>query len=218
MVYPRTHGETRRKPKVTDCREGLSPYTRGNPEEQATIIKAAGSIPVHTGKPDYAVSGNSRTEVYPRTHGETLLSANAIVEVKGLSPYTRGNQEVYQWMVAMTGSIPVHTGKPRTSASVRDASEVYPRTHGETCLVLALNGLSSGLSPYTRGNQRNLKPALRYPGSIPVHTGKPRVIYPNASLSWVYPRTHGETMLECASVLFRMGLSPYTRGNHTFTR
>ena len=51
------------------------------------------------------------------------------------------------------------------------------------------------------------------PGSIPVHTGKPGIIYIYCPRSMVYPRTHGETLSRDWTVPGYYGLSPYTRGN-----
>ncbi len=53
---------------------------------------------------------------------------------------------------------------------------VYPRTHGETQMNFSTHGINWGLSPYTRGNQ-SLDSSLGVPPwSIPVHTGKPKLI------------------------------------------
>ena len=70
--------------------------------------------------------------VYPRTHGETTMAHDVLVSFKGLSPYTRGNRFSSSIVPMTFGSIPVHTGKPRSNSGYADRQRVYPRTHGET--------------------------------------------------------------------------------------
>ena len=53
-----------------------------------------------------------------------------------------------------------------------DSIRVYPRTHGETTANPKRHANGRGLSPYTRGKTL----FQRYQGSIPVHTGKPRLM------------------------------------------
>ena len=72
-------------------------------------------------------------------------------------------------------------------------SEVYPRTHGETCIKMVCYQKNSGLSPYTRGNLGFVGKTQNRRGSIPVHTGKPKSQSKKTFLTEVYPRTHGET-------------------------
>ena len=74
-VYPRTHGETRHDKPKWALQWGLSPYTRGNRDRGAVRVPGRRSIPVHTGKPDADIFQKRNSGVYPRTHGETCLSA-----------------------------------------------------------------------------------------------------------------------------------------------
>ena len=137
------------------------------------------------------MAGGSQ-QVYPRTHGETL------------SPGT--------WEIAHR-SIPVHTGKPSGSMIAESMRWVYPRTHGETILVGHLCLRFYGLSPYTRGNLMSRPFFNAWMRSIPVHTGKPTILYARVVSYRVYPRTHGETSTASQHAARDGGLSPYTRGN-----
>ena len=92
-VYPRTHGETLYHSFFSFLIEGLSPYTRGNLFGHRPGRAHSGSIPVHTGKPQHRAWPHSHCGVYPRTHGETLFRRLSVPKGKGLSPYTRGNQD-----------------------------------------------------------------------------------------------------------------------------
>ena len=151
-VYPRTHGETDPEMKKLGFGEGLSPYTRGNLLNLRSINHKKRSIPVHTGKPLADDGAEFLVRVYPRTHGETLYGAEVGKRTRGLSPYTRGNPLTSGALIALPGSIPVHTGKPHRGGNRCTHIWVYPRTHGETQRYLVRLVRVRGLSPYTRGN------------------------------------------------------------------
>ena len=80
-VYPRTHGETRHQSYFEQVNQGLSPYTRGNPPNPNTPVQSNGSIPVHTGKPADGVLRWQILRVYPRTHGETIISERSAFDI-----------------------------------------------------------------------------------------------------------------------------------------
>ncbi len=176
-VYPRTHGETIVATTKIYSDMGLSPYTRGNPRRHLRMYIQNGSIPVHTGKPTFFASIPVHSEVYPRTHGETFRLRSFSRSASGLSPYTRGNQQIFACAIGCFGSIPVHTGKPYPLSGIDWQGRVYPRTHGETIQTLMQKPASAGLSPYTRGNLARFSQAACQSRSIPVHTGKPVQTY-----------------------------------------
>ena len=73
-----------------------------------------GSIPAHTGKPQARRDSQQPHEVYPRTHGEAGIGISVSAPRWGLSPHTRGSPGVTTAMSGFFGSIPAHTGKPRS--------------------------------------------------------------------------------------------------------
>ena len=172
---------------------GLSPHTRGN---QARLLHPAifvGSIPAHTGEPLASLIKRTTIQVYPRTHGGTLPQ----IRDRFPSP----------------GSIPAHTGEPRVPLPGTSPERVYPRTHGGTTRSWRNLGAFSGLSPHTRGNPADTTGSRRAAGSIPAHTGEPRMRRRPGALGRVYPRTHGGTPSELIDLYEQEGLSPHTRGN-----
>ncbi len=154
--------------------------------------------------------------VYPRTHGETHDKANEREAKLGLSPYTRGNLLPTELPGPHIRSIPVHTGKPSETLSPSTVNSVYPRTHGETVIINRHYQPPQGLSPYTRGNHPLTRQYHQRKWSIPVHTGKPIRPIPIRISCKVYPRTHGETHIGGLARRTLEGLSPYTRGNHSW--
>ena len=135
----------------------------------------------------------------------------------GLSPYTRGNPLPAIGQRDGPWSIPVHTGKPLHGRRPSHYQGVYPRTHGETYTAGKPQAFPRGLSPYTRGNRYNRMQGTCFTRSIPVHTGKPNVRIRRRQQERVYPRTHGETEYFRDPTASEKGLSPYTRGNPSWS-
>ncbi len=133
--------------------------------------------------------------------------------VQGLSPLTRGSPSCSRPRRYWTGSIPAHTGKPSRRRRLLTGAGVYPRSHGEARRCIDRWPTAWGLSPLTRGSLEGVRPVLPWQGSIPAHTGKPRLIVRSLTHDRVYPRSHGEAIPETAVKSSSSGLSPLTRGS-----
>ena len=193
--------------------EGLSPPTRGSRVRGPRFDPCNGSIPAHTGKPRRTGAESTRAAVYPRPHGEACRYPPGRHPLAGLSPPTRGSRHGFRRARACPGSIPAHTGKPphwRPSASL---ITVYPRPHGEAFFPSLAMEPSRGLSPPTRGSRLRVPRPPEAPGSIPAHTGKPRVDPARGEGEGVYPRPHGEAGGRPFRLEPEVGLSPPTRGS-----
>ena len=133
-VYPRTHGGTYRKCSGHRIIQGSIPVHTGEP--RSLILRRSvgysGSIPVHTGEPLWDRVNSQNERVYPRTHGGTYEGGFGCGRLRGLSPYTRGNQYDWDEPHRTKGSIPVHTGEPLRRSGDTHMLRVYPRTHGGT--------------------------------------------------------------------------------------
>ena len=111
-VYPRPRGGTS-PPRQTAARaEGLSPPTRGNPQNIRRDSDSRGSIPAHAGEPTPAASKIQPSSVYPRPRGGTVRTSSIASSVCGLSPPTRGNRSRAPTSPPDEGSIPAHAGEP----------------------------------------------------------------------------------------------------------
>ena len=130
-VYPRTHGGTPEKPVPAVALEGLSPHTRGNLSALPGPPGFLGSIPAHTGEPPAPLLSPQRRRVYPRTHGGTVVMVVGLLRWSGLSPHTRGNPWIQARAQSRPGSIPAHTGEPKTAQSCRIAQRSIPAHTGE---------------------------------------------------------------------------------------
>ena len=133
--------------------------------------------------------------------------------MRGLSPPTRGSPARKPSSASKLGSIPAHTGKPRSSVPSPMTKRVYPRPHGEADTPSRRASARRGLSPPTRGSLRGGGLDLHAIRSIPAHTGKPPTACSRARTRRVYPRPHGEATASTMNLPSLMGLSPPTRGS-----
>ena len=120
-VYPRPHGEASYTGDYRVRETGLSPPTRGSHNarrrpggSRRSIPARPGSIPAHTGKPGTQRPSTRRRQVYPRPHGEARVPLRRKPGNWGLSPPTRGSRRRRRRTSIGRGSIPAHTGKPRS--------------------------------------------------------------------------------------------------------
>ena len=74
------------------------------------------------------------------------------------------------------GPIPARAGKPAAVAACRLTAKAYPRSRGETLLVISCFQPALGLSPLARGNLRPTRIVGFKGGPIPARAGKP--VYP----------------------------------------
>ena len=183
--------EAARDPAV----RGLSPPTRGSLREAGGGGLRCGSIPAHTGKPRAASTTCRRRRVYPRPHGEAVLTPADRMHLCGLSPPTRGSPLERAAREDGEGSIPAHTGKPGLSIRSVQHYRVYPRPHGEAWLGTPDEQEAKGLSPPTRGSRARALLRLISRRSIPAHTGKPGRSGRILKGARVYPRPHGEAVV-----------------------
>ena len=93
--------------------------------------------------------------------------------------------------------------------------KVYPRAYGGTPENTVVRSPSTGLSPRIRGNHLGIGQFDRPQGSIPAHTGEPRIKRLRHIETRVYPRAYGGTKRRPASTAGTRGLSPRIRGNQS---
>ena len=70
--------------------------------------------------------------VYPRVGGGTKRNDTPGIDLAGLSPRGRGNQEFHRLVRLWIRSIPAWAGEPRSVADGLCLNRVYPRVGGGT--------------------------------------------------------------------------------------
>ena len=212
-VYPRPRGGTQARTGRSGLSPGLSPPTRGNPEQRLAARFHVGSIPAHAGEPPRIPASSRPRSVYPRPRGGTVPGSVLAFGAWGLSPPTRGNPDCVGAARRRRRSIPAHAGEPKATPSRADAETVYPRPRGGTAPALSSPRQSTGLSPPTRGNRPSAAAVRVLSRSIPAHAGEPPSLISPIFNPPVYPRPRGGTSGSAAEINSIPGLSPPTRGN-----
>ncbi len=115
-VYPRVCGGTFERRGRSGTFRGLSPRVRGNHPVRTTLVAPRGSIPACAGEPPAHDLAESRTGVYPRVCGGTVIGAAAEYAREGLSPRVRGNHSYVGNVQRIPRSIPACAGEPSTNA------------------------------------------------------------------------------------------------------
>ncbi len=148
----------------------------------------------------------------PPVWGATSVRLTVAVPSPGLSPCIRGYHSDVDDVLDPDGSIPVHTGPPRSSPLARPCRGGYPREYGATRPRPQPPECISGLSPCIRGYLSACSCSEEDEGSILVHTGLPCGRCPGRPGPQVYPRAYGATLSDQERTWADWGLSPCVRG------
>ena len=192
---------------------GLSPRVRGNLPSVVAGGDVLGSIPACAGEPRAGSRAGSRTWVYPRVCGGTVLRRERRTRRAGLSPRVRGNQLDHHHEGDSDRSIPACAGEPRFGLRLYGNRGVYPRVCGGTAFIARGAKLAKGLSPRVRGNPVRGFIERFEDGSIPACAGEPQRRIRLEDPSRVYPRVCGGTIQVGGKQSPGRGLSPRVRGN-----
>ena len=217
-VHPRSCGETAAAGIVINEGSGPSPLVRGNHAYAVEAARRVGSIPARAGKPPPTPAAWQHPRVHPRSCGETDAAGVVVAGSPGPSPLVRGNQRRRCCASASWGSIPARAGKPIDSSIVSDTLRVHPRSCGETVEMQLAHHPAPGPSPLVRGNLATAAASRGTAGSIPARAGKPQRGSGSERLTWVHPRSCGETRICIVPDDAREGPSPLVRGNRFLAR
>ena len=111
-AYPRSRGATFPRRPSWPAAPGLSPLTRGNPDQSWRADAGRGPIPAHAGQPCRRRRWWTRPRAYPRSRGATAAGEGDAFRESGLSPLTRGNLSSPASSCCASGPIPAHAGQP----------------------------------------------------------------------------------------------------------
>ena len=190
-VYPRLRGGSECGDKSAAGAVGLSPPTRGIPLVGHALVKYRRSIPAYAGDPHPPAAHHATSPVYPRLRGGSMGQSGGYVEVRGLSPPTRGIPASWARRVFLHRSIPAYAGDPKGNGHPAFHEKVYPRLRGGSSSKSATASMPRGLSPPTRGIPLAKGEAMDAARSIPAYAGDPARMATQEALAAVYPRLRG---------------------------
>ena len=172
-VYPRLRGGSPHCVALTLIQPGLSPPTRGIRRPSCPCPLSARSIPAYAGDPHPSPPRIADKAVYPRLRGGSITAGKAMNSARGLSPPTRGIPLTAVAAGICARSIPAYAGDPACLRRFGWATGVYPRLRGGSTSKPDAPRYADGLSPPTRGIQRDIQAAARLRRSIPAYAGDP---------------------------------------------
>ncbi len=96
-AYPRIRGGNVTCSAISPRRRGLSPHTRGKPNQRARAWGQWGPIPAYAGETHPAPVGVGEHGAYPRIRGGNFVRQFLRRLAGGLSPHTRGKRRAGWW-------------------------------------------------------------------------------------------------------------------------
>ena len=208
-VYPRVCGGTATLSPVRRVARGLSPRVRGNRYQITAGPLRHGSIPACAGEPATSAREVMNPAVYPRVCGGTNAITNRTIQVRGLSPRVRGNQQPARAEQRQRRSIPACAGEPRTRSRSSSRTPVYPRVCGGTVYPCEERPDARGLSPRVRGNHMPRPLPGDGERSIPACAGEPLIRDAGDCPAGVYPRVCGGTPWDSVRVGCGVNFPPW---------
>ena len=110
-AHPRSRGENQEDRSCLLIVMGSSPLTRGKPSYAPWRPSAQRLIPAHAGKTFSGGAGSKGSGAHPRSRGENQEFNQAILDLGGSSPLTRGKLFRRGKRAGRRGLIPAHAGK-----------------------------------------------------------------------------------------------------------
>ena len=196
---------------------GSSPLTRGKLRCQANTFGPAGLIPAHAGKTRRGPFRLRLRGAHPRSRGENIVLTPRLIVWLGSSPLTRGKLAALPIPASAGGLIPAHAGKTSRADPPTGCSGAHPRSRGENSAWTGPLARGWGSSPLTRGKRAAASEPPAMSGLIPAHAGKTEVLRFLIVSHWAHPRSRGENVVGCATVVVASGSSPLTRGKPACT-
>ena len=152
---------------------GSSPLTRGTHEWPRPYGCSARLIPAHAGNTGCAPMATSPCWAHPRSRGEHQCVTEALTEITGSSPLTRGthvrhfsrqrlkrlipahagNTLVCGPSILRRGAHPAHAGNTRHQPVLSRMLGAHPRSRGEHTRIRVRMVVRPGSSPLTRGTR-----------------------------------------------------------------
>ena len=137
------------------------------------LASEGGPIPADAGEPGCQRGAAVGDGAYPRARGGAEHTIYVRPLDEGLSPRTRGSLIGTHPKPDFCGPIPADAGEPGAPQGAVAEAGAYPRGRGGAVGMRRMEPTSSGLSPRTRGSQRQWNADERSAGPIPADAGEP---------------------------------------------
>ncbi len=152
-AYPRSRGEQKEIYEIDPIQCGLSPLSRGTGLALILECRDVRFIPALAGNRPPSTSGQAVTSVYPRSRGEQSDAPAAGNLTSGLSPLSRGTDDLSGQTNVARRFIPARAGNRVALRHLGLIIAVYPRSRGEQKRKEFRPRFKTGLSPLARGTE-----------------------------------------------------------------
>ncbi len=129
-AYPRIRGGNQSSTSLRARLVGLSPHTRGKPQNCAWRACRAGPIPAYAGETGAWGPPVHWPGAYPRIRGGNCGFLVALTSQAGLSPHTRGKRKHALTIAQAARPIPAYAGETICFALDELNHGAYPRIRG----------------------------------------------------------------------------------------
>ena len=211
-AHPHSRGENSASWRARLAVRGSSPLTRGKPVQAELRVADRGLIPTHAGKTLRSARERPPQRAHPHSRGENTDWCVGLAAQAGSSPLTRGKPRLLGFIALISGLIPTHAGKTRSSARRARARTAHPHSRGENADASPISRRATGSSPLTRGKPSVLAGGQTVGGLIPTHAGKTLPYGQHLAATWAHPHSRGENVVARERGAHRVGSSPLTRG------
>ena len=191
---------------------GSSPHTRGAPKPTHWTGRRWRIIPAYAGSTSRKLMDLAWRADHPRIRGEHDTGNEAVVDVDGSSPHTRGAHPVVLRYGDRLGIIPAYAGSTREDGARAAHFTDHPRIRGEHVPVSVMPVSRCGSSPHTRGAPHSASSPLLDDGIIPAYAGSTCGARRRGAGGADHPRIRGEHGAFQRELRRGTGSSPHTRG------
>ena len=169
-------------------------------------------IPAHAGKTSGRSEAPLQRATHPRSREENIDAWQLPERHVGSPPLARGKPQQGRESSDCARLIPAHAGKTSFRGRTSRLCPVHPRSRGENEFGWPLPDLTSGSSPLTRGKPRQYSVERWQERLIPAHAGKTCFSSARRGRQTAHPRSRGENLMRCRTLVAASGSSPLTRG------
>ena len=198
---------------VAGC--GSSPLARGTLCLNHSPVLCGRLIPARAGNTTTSATTSTAAAAHPRSRGEHVFLAAAIVNRRGSSPLARGTHDGGRGLSVTDRLIPARAGNTDGFHGGHKSVMAHPRSRGEHTRLSAGNTSSPGSSPLARGTPPPPPRRLRRPRLIPARAGNTCWGCVLALRYSAHPRSRGEHGRQGDPGKSKFGSSPLARGTHS---
>ena len=190
--FPRPRGDGPLVDQAAVASEAVSPPTRGWTVSPRWVRRTIRGFPAHAGMDPGAGPSITRRPGFPRPRGDGPVAPHPQVDLRAVSPPTRGWTHLRPPLHGDQGGFPAHAGMDLGRRLPRGHERRFPRPRGDGPVSTTVPRLRSTVSPPTRGWTRLRHSVLLHDDGFPAHAGMDPSTSSAPGRSRWFPRPRGD--------------------------